>query len=65
MISTLPHTRQGVDDPTATKASQIATSSFSLKGVSMDDNRIRTAVAAWLADATVAEAVRNVAPYLL
>jgi surface protein len=34
----------------------IATSSFNLKGISMDDNRIRTAVAAWLADATVAEA---------
>jgi len=26
LISTLPHTRQGVDDPTATKASQFATS---------------------------------------
>ena len=34
----------------------LATSSFNLKGISMDDNRIRTAVAAWLADATVAEA---------
>ena len=34
----------------------IATSSFNLKGISMDDNRIRTAVTAWLADATVAEA---------